>query len=748
MALNKAPESMIEISAYKPINVKDFGAIGDGVVDDTTAIQDAIDYCQTLSVNPVWDENDIPQTWGGTIELFFPDGVYKVTDSLVFNQDNRNLIVRNATIKADGAGWALTDFIFDTADGNSTYITFENCRLNCNHKCGGINARARHRIVGCHIERVGGTGIQANGSDVWIDRCIIGQWTSFDNEHYVQANYTGVGIKTIESDARITNCSIRWLYECIRIASTNILIANCHIFNGMQNFAANGGTGRTYHPLLVIEDGGANTYNTSLLGCYFDNGTIELYGDRVHFDNCKFACNSLHSNSADTYWIKNYASSVADTSRVRITNLQVFNADKVKKIIEWAPYLTNTWSANYSVIQASTVNDADVANEGVIFSPDINWILTGDSAYAVTYKAAGAYCRLGLSDNNTVTVPFVTSDGDSLLLTSDNFFTTATTFAFSNTAGLAEFGVRSNLGSNANLVLRESTASGGSTYTARGLFQWDATNSRTILRFTSLTGPFITSGTSSPEGVLSAPIGSLFLRSDGGTATTLYVKESGTGNTGWVSNATASYELIESVSADANAGPILDFYRNSASPAANDLIGRTLFRGKDSAGNSQDYAAIQAVINSPTSTAETGSLIFATTSSGTLTNQVQVTSGGNLEVLGAGKIGYGTGSGGTVTQATSKSTAVTIDKTNGSIVTHNETLGNNARALFTVNNNTVSATDIVFAHRASGGTANGYEVHVMQVASGSFGIQLTNVSGGSLSEAVTINFVVINAVIS
>ena len=41
-------------------------------------------------------------------------------------------------------------------------------------------------------------------------------------------------------------------------------------------------------------------------------------------------------------------------------------------------------------------------------------------------------------------------------------------------------------------------------------------------------------GTGSPEGVVAAPIGSLYTRTDGGAGTTLYVKESGTGNTGWV----------------------------------------------------------------------------------------------------------------------------------------------------------------------------------------------------------------------
>ena len=46
-------------------------------------------------------------------------------------------------------------------------------------------------------------------------------------------------------------------------------------------------------------------------------------------------------------------------------------------------------------------------------------------------------------------------------------------------------------------------------------------------------GPLISAGTGSPEGVKSAPVGSLYLRSDG-TVNTLYTKISGSGSTGWV----------------------------------------------------------------------------------------------------------------------------------------------------------------------------------------------------------------------
>jgi len=47
-------------------------------------------------------------------------------------------------------------------------------------------------------------------------------------------------------------------------------------------------------------------------------------------------------------------------------------------------------------------------------------------------------------------------------------------------------------------------------------------------------GVYWYAGAGSPEGAVTAPIGSLYSRTNGGASTSLYVKESGTGNTGWV----------------------------------------------------------------------------------------------------------------------------------------------------------------------------------------------------------------------
>lgn len=76
---------------------------------------------------------------------------------------------------------------------------------------------------------------------------------------------------------------------------------------------------------------------------------------------------------------------------------------------------------------------------------------------------------------------------------------------------------------------------------------------------------------------------------------------------------------LESTDAGATAGPAITLYRNSATPAANDILGQLLFNGEDSAGNTQEYASIEAVIADATSTSEDGVLDFWVTVAGTRT---------------------------------------------------------------------------------------------------------------------------------
>ena len=102
---------------------------------------------------------------------------------------------------------------------------------------------------------------------------------------------------------------------------------------------------------------------------------------------------------------------------------------------------------------------------------------------------------------------------------------------------------------------------------------------------------------------------------------------------------------------------------------------------------------------------------------------------------------------GAVTQATSITTAVTLNAHSGQITTVTApSIAAGAEATFTVNNAKVSATDVVIANVATQFTDGLVTAEVTAIGNGSFNITLTNLSTVAVSAGTAvINFVVINA---
>lgn len=126
---------------------------------------------------------------------------------------------------------------------------------------------------------------------------------------------------------------------------------------------------------------------------------------------------------------------------------------------------------------------------------------------------------------------------------------------------------------------------------------------------------------------------------------------------------------------------------------------------------------------------------------------------GNLKVGGSltsvGATGYGTGAGGTVTQATNRTTGVTLNKLCGTITTNNASLAAEAGATFVVTNSTVAIGDTVVLSIQSGPNGGNTAVNVVAVAAGSFSIQVSNnnvAAGTAETGAILINFAVLKAV--
>ena len=112
------------------------------------------------------------------------------------------------------------------------------------------------------------------------------------------------------------------------------------------------------------------------------------------------------------------------------------------------------------------------------------------------------------------------------------------------------------------------------------------------------------------------------------------------------------------------------------------------------------------------------------------------------------EIGYAASAQGTVTQATSKSTAVTLDKSAGRITMNNASLATATNATFTLNNALISANDTVILTISGGqATPGSYNVFANSLSTGSVSITLRNISGGTLSEAVVINYCIIHGAV-
>jgi hypothetical protein len=108
------------------------------------------------------------------------------------------------------------------------------------------------------------------------------------------------------------------------------------------------------------------------------------------------------------------------------------------------------------------------------------------------------------------------------------------------------------------------------------------------------------------------------------------------------------------------------------------------------------------------------------------------------------EIGYSAAAQGTVTQLTSKSTAVTLNKSSGRITLNNEALAGNTAVSFTLNNTSISSNDTIIVCISGGATAAAYTTYVSSLAAGSAVVTLRNLTGGSLGEAVIINFAIIH----
>ena len=137
------------------------------------------------------------------------------------------------------------------------------------------------------------------------------------------------------------------------------------------------------------------------------------------------------------------------------------------------------------------------------------------------------------------------------------------------------------------------------------------------------------------------------------------------------------------------------------------------------------------------------------TSEGTSADvDIEITPKGDGQVVvpdlrATGSLGYAASTYATVTQTTSKSTAVTLNSVAGRITMHDASLSQNTAVSFTFNNSELGGNDLLLVNIAGGGTPGSYTLEVCCNQVGSALLKLRNMTNGALAEPVQILFAII-----
>lgn len=525
------------------INIKNtpYSAVGNGVIDDTAAIQAAIDAIAS----------------DGTI--MFPAGTYLVTNELIIPAGKSVSLVgysrSNTTINGVLTSLDASKYVVrynGTAGTECEYVTIKDLTINARFFGKGVYASycyPKFTMQNVHVWKPGNDGVYLN--ECWgaslIDVSVDGDNASDGNAFYI-VNANAVSLYNPRVYNMKNSVQSRAIYatsaECFNIFGGNI--ENCprgiHVTGvatfdgpitiqgvyfeprGMQPWDAGQPND---HILLEGDTSGRGAAYIS--GCLFQAGNS---GIPIAYNAVTARNMGVVSLQGNTWQKAAYAAGAG-------TNFFVDADATVGKIIQTGNQLISTSLGNLNTISASVLLYVNNINDsGTNWAAASGWtsvrvVDTGVPTATLNRDAvAGGSAGIGDIDFGAREDATVYASGGRISAVADGAWTT------------------SNHGTD---LLFYTTPNGSTTLTQRlqleagGTVQPGADNTQSFgtssLRWSQTyslelrpgAGAVIwTSGTGTPEAAVTAPVGSLYTRSDGGATTTLYVKESGSGNTGWV----------------------------------------------------------------------------------------------------------------------------------------------------------------------------------------------------------------------
>lgn len=550
MSLTKVSYSMIN-GAY--INVLDYGADPTGTNDSRAAIQAAIDAAYAQGIGTSHSNQPV---------VYLPTGTYKINDSLILKDyasvkgAGRNTTTIFSTFANKSAlrtqygenpvyadrtiGWNISDFTISNAltgagtglaqGGSSSTITLESTASAVNDY-----------YVGWLVKIEGGPGVSQQG-----------QITAYNGTTKVATvNVTFSPVPTSASRYRLETNAIG-----LNMGSTGYSFVSNMAINGYTEcvYATNNGYYNTWQDVKTSgyicfwlqSDGGGN----SLINCeaefYYqgirvDQGDFVMTGGIVESLVFDTTDGTAQAGGASTITLAASASSVNQKwtgYRILIESgtgagqsRTISNYDGTTKVATvdtaWSVVPDNTSVYHIGSAATHTCNYVGFGGSGSAALKSVNVYyetytrtsMLGDYGPTMFQCTLISPSKRGYASLLSVATPsqFIVLDflGDYTPFTNTQLITFA-----SDIQGSVRANIRSPVGSQVNVYAQDNTTLG---YMGAAAFLPGGDyNVRWI------------SGTGSPEGVVAAFPGSLYVNLSGGAGTTLYVKQGGSGNTGWV----------------------------------------------------------------------------------------------------------------------------------------------------------------------------------------------------------------------
>ena len=512
--------------------VKDFGAVGDGVANDTAPIQATIAACQAAG--------------GGVV--FFPPGIYATTQISLVGTTNVQLLgsgtssVIKWTFNAGAAAGSLL-----TVSGGATNTRISLLRFDGSGLTNPDPARENHLLL-------------------------LGNGTALTTTHVMQCQFGGMVVNSGDGVHVIGGAgapvSRFWLLDnnfdgCSRFA---IGVRQGWEFGWIvDNYLTNSET----EIAVVADAGGAATGNALL-----------LHGNRlVHTGAVRHALRVEGFSAAVPFTRVALAQNIVLAGFVTLANAQwatvlgnivtsgvYASANGVWRVFDGTTFTTMT--GNVIVRNLGASNGPLLAIEKSTTAPSMlrasrNVLVNEQSGQFITVVDATRFslgsnvCRssdAGVATSFGIDVQAVTVVMTDVLVGPGNQMTTAANSLLAcvrllaNGANFSDASVVGNQGDSCNFGLQREIGGGGGTFNGQILYAGNNFNSsvgdvsdvgavvNTLhIGFNASTfGANLFQGNGSPEGVVTARTGSQYQRLDGGQATTLYYKESGAAATGWV----------------------------------------------------------------------------------------------------------------------------------------------------------------------------------------------------------------------